>query len=172
MNNSSDNRDICSKQCGSKCCRSTPPALTKNDIERITTFTNSNKWYEMLEFNQRKTPVILKQKDKEKCLFLTDEGLCSIYTRRPLDCMFFPLFIQIEQKSEIEYNIRWLVWYCLLTEKIGMEALKKEAMRILITKLFEDPNEIFEYQEAMYTSRSYKQKHFFVEERLKIQKEE
>ena len=163
-----DSLEICSKHCGSKCCRSTPPALTKIDFERISEKNKEDKWYNIIETNQKKAFVVAKQTDSDDCFFLSDEGLCVIYSDRPLDCTLFPLFIKIKQVSEGEYEIKWLVWYCSLTEAVGIEALKKEAKKFLISKLSENPDQIFDYQDVMHISKGYKKKHFFKEERLKI----
>ncbi len=168
MKITSDSLEICSKHCESKCCRSTPPALTKIDFERISEKNKESNWYNTIETNQKKALVVAKQKDSDDCFFLSDDGVCAIYSDRPLDCMLFPLFIKIKQVSRGEYEVKWLVWYCPLTEKKGIESLKKEAKKLLISKLSENPNQIFEYQEAMHISKGYKKKHFFKEERLKI----
>ncbi|MCE7741622.1 MAG: YkgJ family cysteine cluster protein [Candidatus Heimdallarchaeota archaeon] len=170
MKKPSDSLEICSKHCGSKCCRSTPPALTKEDIDRIEEKTNIENWYTTIEFNQKTANVVAKKNDTDDCFFLSDNGLCGVYDYRPLDCKLFPLFVQIKKQGEKEYNVRWLVWYCPLTENKGIEVLKVESEKLLISILSENPDQIFDYQEAMYTSRGYKKKHFFKEECLKIQK--
>ncbi|MHA1199491.1 MAG: YkgJ family cysteine cluster protein [Candidatus Heimdallarchaeaceae archaeon] len=169
MKKSFDSLEICSKHCKSKCCRSTPPALTKDDIGRIEDKTNSKEWYTTIEFNQKTASVVAKKsEDSDDCFFLSDEGLCNIYNHRPLDCRLFPLFVKINKQSEKEYIVRWLVWYCPLTENKGIDILKEESEKLMISILSKNPNQIFDYQEAMYVSRGYKKKHFFKEECLKI----
>lgn len=162
--------DICSKLCKSKCCRSTPPALTKSDRERIKEKTKLKNWYISIEKNQKTAYVVKKKNNSNDCIFLTEDGLCEIYDHRPLDCRFFPLLVKIKKQNKDKYNIKWLVWYCPLTENKGTDILKNESKEFLESILEVDPNQIFEYQEAMYLSRGYKKKHFFNEECLKIQK--
>ncbi len=168
MNNLCNSQEICSKHCGSKCCRSTPPALTKEDAKRIKEKTNNSDWYNSIELKQKTAHVVAKKDNTKDCFFLSDEGLCDIYNYRPLDCRLFPFFVKVKKRSENEYDIKWLIWYCPLTEEMGKEQLKNEAEKLLLSSIKENPDQIFDYQEAMYVSGGYKKKHFFKEECLKV----
>ena len=168
MDNSVDSLEICSKQCLSKCCQSTPPALTKIDIKRIEDKIGNNLWKKKIEFNQKTTVVVAKKNNRKDCFFLSEEGLCKIYEYRPLDCKLFPLFIKIKKEEEEQYKIKWLIWYCPLTEAKELEVLYKDAQKLLYEIIKENPEEIFDYQESMYISGGYKKKHFFKQEYLKI----
>ena len=168
MSEGLDETEICSNICESKCCRSTPPALTTIDFERIQENTNTKNWFIKLEYEKKDIIVISKKEKSDDCAFLTKKGLCAIYENRPLDCKLFPLFIKIKKISETEYSLKWLVWYCPLTEATGIEELKTRSYSLIKSKLMQNPEEIFEYQEAMYLSNGYKKKHFLIEERLKI----
>ncbi len=163
-----DETEICSNICGSKCCRSTPPALTTKDFERIEKITEEKNWYTKLSQKNKDTFVISKGEKSNDCIFLSTDGTCKIYENRPLDCRLFPFFLKIKKISDTDYNLKWLVWYCPLTEAIGIENLKTRSRSLIESKLSQNPEEIFEYQEAMYISSGYKRKHFLVEERLKI----
>ena len=163
-----DETKICSSICGSKCCRSTPPALTSIDFERITKITEKENWYTKLNEEKKNIFVISKNEKSDDCFFLSTDGLCSIYENRPLDCKLFPFFLKIKKIDDLNYNLKWLVWYCPLTEAIGTENLQTRSKSLIESILSHNPEEIFEYQEAMYLSKGYKRKHFLVEERLKI----
>jgi len=168
MENYSDNLEICSKQCGSKCCKSTPPGLTKDDIKRIEEKTKHDLWKKTVVSNQKTTFIVSKKGKGDNCFFLSKEGFCEIYEQRPLDCRLFPLFVKIKKQEENLFNVKWLVWYCPLTETKGTDVLYLEARNLLKEILTKNPEEIFDYQESMYISGGYKKKHFFKEEYLKI----
>lgn len=168
MSENLDETEICSNTCKSKCCRSTPPALTTLDFEKIKKNTEEKNWYTKLNQEKKDVFVIAKKENSNDCFFLSIDGSCTIYEHRPLDCRLFPLFLKIEKISDREYNLKWLVWYCPLTEAVGIEKLKTRSKTLIESKLSQDPDEIFEYQEAMYISKGYKRKHFLIEERLKI----
>ena len=162
--------EICSKQCKSKCCKSTPPALTNSDFERINKLQENKNWFNNIDQGENTTIVIAKREDSNNCYFLSEEGLCDIYSSRPLDCKLFPLFFKINKINESEYNLRWLVWYCPLTDAKTLDVLKEEAKTKIEIILSENPDQLFEYQNAMYASQGYKKKHFLYEERLKIKR--
>ncbi|MHA1347390.1 MAG: YkgJ family cysteine cluster protein [Candidatus Heimdallarchaeaceae archaeon] len=166
MENTSDEQ-ICRIICGSKCCRSTPPALTKEDFNRIQTNTEQKGWFRIIN-EKDNTLVVGKKENLIDCYFLSENGLCNIYEHRPLDCKLFPLFVKIKQEGEKEYRLRWYVWYCPLTEKNGTEELLQKAEIIVHGYLIAKPETIFDYQEVMYASGGYKKKHFLKEELLTI----
>jgi Fe-S-cluster containining protein len=166
MENTSDEK-ICSIVCGSKCCRSTPPALTKEDFNRIQAYTKQESWFRTIN-EKNNFLVVGKKKNLIDCYFLSEKGLCCIYEHRPLDCKLFPLFVKIETEREKEYRLRWYVWYCPLTEKKGIEELLQRAKTIVHDYLLTKHEIIFEYQDVMYESGGYKKKHFLKEELLTI----
>ena len=116
------------------------------------------------------TKVISKNDGKVDCYFLSEENLCKIHDYRPLDCELFPILFQIKTIDKVEFNVRWLVWYCPLTEVRGVDSLLEEAKAKIENILEDDPQQLFDYQEAMYASNGYKKKHFLYEERLKIRR--
>ena len=167
-----DESIICSKHCGSKCCKSTLPALTTDDFNLISKIVKGTQWFHFIEPSDKKIRVISKKNSSNDCFFLTENKMCRIYENRPLDCELFPLFIKIKKLDNSEYNIKWLVWFCPLTEVKGIELLRKEARTKIKNLLTNNPNLIFEYQDAMYVSMGYKKKHALDEECLKIQRSE
>ncbi|MCG3215132.1 MAG: YkgJ family cysteine cluster protein [Candidatus Heimdallarchaeota archaeon] len=164
--------EICSIHCGSKCCKSTRPALTSRDIERINNFTDLKNWFIKIGINSDKAYVISKKENSNDCIFLSEKNLCVIYENRPFDCRLFPLFIQIKEENETTFVAKWLVWYCPLTDAKGIEKLRIESKSHVENILSKSMEEIFEYQKAMVLSNGYKKKHFLMEERLKMIKED
>lgn len=161
---------ICTEECGSKCCRSTPPALTSEDISRISNAVSNDEWMRVVKKSERKIHVINKKNKTDDCYFMSEQNLCNVYDNRPLDCRLFPIFLKIKEIKEHSYVIKWLVWYCPLTEKMGLNTLLEEAKKIIETYLKRNPQIIFEYQTAMYESGGYKKKHFMKEEIITINK--
>lgn len=45
---------------------------------------------------------VLKQKEDERCIFLHEEGHCTIHPDRPWICRVFPYFLDIDEKT-----VRW-----------------------------------------------------------------
>ena len=163
---------ICSEQCGSKCCKSTQPVLSSEDYMRIKLNTDKNDWFEEIKENNKIVRLVRKKRESNDCIFLTNEGKCEIYEYRPLDCILFPIFLKIKEIESRKYKIRWLVWYCPLSENIGIDTLKLESRGLIKTYLVSKPQYIFEYQTAMYKSGGYKKKHFLEEEDLTISNQE
>ena len=170
MENTSDEK-ICSIVCGSKCCRSTPPALTKEDFNRIQANTKQESWFRTI--NEKDNIRVVGKKDNLiDCYFLSEKGLCCIYEHRPLDCKLFPLFVKIKSEGEKKYRLRWYIWYCALTEKKGVEELLQKAETIVHDYLVVKPEIMFDYQSAMCESGGYKKKHFLKEELLILKSNE
>ena len=163
---------ICSEQCSSKCCKSTQPVLTSEDFMRIKSNTDKIDWFEEKKENNEIIRLVGKKRESNDCIFLTDERKCEIYEYRPLDCILFPIFLKIKKGESNKYNIRWLFWYCPLSEKVGIDILKLESRVLVKNYLSSKPQYIFEYQTAMYKSGGYKRKHFFEEEDLTIGNQE
>ena len=163
---------ICAEKCGSKCCKSTPPALTSEDIRRINKHISNDKWIKKIEGSDKIVHIVKKKNETSDCHFLTERNLCSVYDNRPLDCKLFPIFLKIKENTEDSYKIKWLVWYCPLTQEIGLETLLKEARKIIGVYLEKEPQIVFEYQTAMYESGGYKKKHFMRDDIITINKRE
>ena len=153
------------KSCGSKCCKSTPPALTSNDIDRIKAVTGTDVWLE----EKNGAYVIAKKTNSNDCYFLDENGMCKIYSYRPLDCKLFPLFMKIIGHNNKYFKIEWRIWYCPLTNALGVEKLLHEAKSLVIKTIQRNPDELLEYQYAMKKSGGYKRKHFLVKEKIKIE---
>jgi Fe-S-cluster containining protein len=161
---------ICAERCESKCCKSTPPGLTSEDISKIDMIVSNNKWKKRIEKTDKIVHVVEKKNESKDCFFITEKNFCSIYENRPLDCKLFPIFLKIQKESSDSFRIKWLMWHCPLTQEIGVETLLEEAKRTLRGYLEEEPHIVFEYQAAMYESGGYKKKHFMREEIITINK--
>jgi Fe-S-cluster containining protein len=146
--------------------------LTSEDISRINEHVPNDKWINKIEESDKIAHIVEKKNESNDCYFLTERNLCSIYDNRPLDCKLFPIFLKIKEDMEDSYKIKWLVWYCPLTQEIGLEMLLEEARKIIEVYLENEPQIIFEYQTAMYESGGYKKKHFMREEIITINKRE
>ena len=161
---------ICAEICRSKCCKSTPPALTSEDITRINSSVQKENWMKMVEGSEKTCYVVKKRNETSDCYFLSKQNLCGIYDYKPLDCKLFPIFLKIKENEKDSYTIKWLVWYCHLTAEIGLDTLLEEARSVIREYLENDPQTVFEYQTAMYESGGYKKKHFMKEEIITINK--
>jgi len=155
--------EICTK-CGSKCCKSTPPALTSKDIEQIMNVVKNKDWIT----KKSDAFVIAKKQSSDDCYFLDETGKCAIYNQRPLDCRLFPLFVKIRALNEEQYELEWRIWYCPLTNNVGAETLFEEAKKLVLEIIKSDIKELFEYQSAMKKSGGYKKKHFLAKEKIII----
>ncbi|MHA1686587.1 MAG: YkgJ family cysteine cluster protein [Candidatus Heimdallarchaeaceae archaeon] len=156
--------DICIR-CGSKCCRSTPPALTKNDIIQIEKQIQGTDWLMEIKENEF---VVAKKPNSKNCFFLDERGLCLIYEFRPIDCKLFPFFVKIRELTTGNYLIEWRIWFCPLTDHVGLEELYKNARKIVLGILNHNPTILFEYQRVLYSSGGYKRKHFWKKEIITI----
>lgn len=156
--------DICI-HCGSKCCRSTPPALTKNDIIQIEKHIQGTDW--LMEIKEGEF-VVAKKPNSNDCFFLNEKGLCLIYEFRPIDCKLFPFFVKIRKLTAAKFSIEWRTWFCPLTNQIGLEELYMEARKTIIALLKRNPTILFEYQKVLYSSGGYKRKHFWRKEIITI----
>jgi Fe-S-cluster containining protein len=168
--NSNQRLLICSERCGGKCCRSTPPALTSEDIVKINEYISNDEWIRIIGDSTKESYAVEKRNKTNDCFFLTEKNRCKIYDIKPLDCKLFPIFIKIKENNTDSYKVKWLVWHCPLTEEIGVEKLLKEAKEIILGYLEDQPKILFEYQSSMYESGGYKKKHFMREEIITISK--
>ena len=66
--------------------------------------------------------------------------------------------------------MRWLTWYCPLTEQLGTEELRHQIKEMVVQMLRNNPKTIHEYQQVMYETGGYKRKHFLLEEDIIISK--
>ena len=163
---------ICAEICGSKCCRSTPPALTSEDITIINNSVQNDNWMKMVKKLEKTCYVVEKRNGTSDCYFLSKQNRCSIYDDRPLDCKLFPIFLKIKENEKDSYKVKWLVWYCHLTDEISLDTLLEEARSVIKRYLGNNPQIVFEYQTAMHESGGYKKKHFMKEEIITINKRE
>jgi len=160
---SSKSTQICRDTCKSKCCKSTPPALTSEDLTRISNALGIKK--EEFANNKNNYFFVKKRENSNDCYFLSDEGECKIYNYRPLDCQLFPVLFKIK-RVDSSYLIKWYIWYCPLTDFFTSEFLIEKAKKIIIRYLEKDSGILFEYQSAMYGTGGYKRKHFLFEEKI------
>jgi len=163
---------ICSEKCVSKCCKSTPPALTSEDILKIGEYVSNDEWIKTIGNSSKKTHLVAKKSGSNDCFFLTENNLCKIYEIRPLDCKLFPLFVKLDENGSDSYKVKWLIWYCPLTNEIGEGKLCEEAKEIVLEYIGNKPQILFEYQSSMHESGGYKKKHFMREEIITISKRE
>ncbi len=68
-----------------KCCFDTKMPLTAEDISRISSL-GYPEWY-FVVFDE----VPRLRNENGKCVFLNEDGSCSIYDHRPLGCKLYPL---------------------------------------------------------------------------------
>ncbi len=159
-----NNIDICERICRSKCCKSTPPGLTSEDIKKIDLY-HAN-WKE--EIKESGEYVVKKRNKTNECYFLSEKGICIIYDIRPLDCKLFPILFKIKKIGKSKYKIQWFVWYCDLTNAYGVERVKEGAKSIVMGYLETQPELLFEYQKALQESNGYRRKHLLSTEIISI----
>ena len=75
---------VCRRHACSRCCHNTEMELTDRDIERIVKGGHTDFY---LEINGS---YVLKNSGGS-CVFLGDDGRCSIYRIRPKGCRLYPL---------------------------------------------------------------------------------
>jgi Fe-S-cluster containining protein len=103
--------------CG-ECCRRLRAAVTDRDVERLVRFTRKGaeelvEWLDpdsvdmtgepesFVELAEGRRLMALKQR-AGACLFLTQDGRCSVHAARPLDCRQYPFdVIGAEPSREI-----------------------------------------------------------------------
>ncbi|MBU7022969.1 MAG: YkgJ family cysteine cluster protein [Theionarchaea archaeon] len=86
--------------CGQQCCRKTEKfgkiALSENDYARIEHHVqkpfarkvrSEHGWIYLMEIHD------------EKCIFLQDDGKCSINSFKPLDCKIYPLLFRYSNEE-------------------------------------------------------------------------
>lgn len=97
------------KICKGYCCRGDGYVfLNQNDIEGISLYLNLEKE----QFLQTYTRVFydkivlanIKVGGEYQCCFLDKDGLCEIYTKRPLQCKTFPFWDSMKELSFEELN--------------------------------------------------------------------
>lgn len=84
------------------CCTDTEMPLTRADIKRIADFCKIKT--ESFTKESEDGMIVLKNvKDKKvnKCYFLNEKGLCSIYEIRPIGCRFYPLIWHLNKNKVI-----------------------------------------------------------------------
>ncbi len=81
--------------CG-KCCLETRMPLTEEDISRIKSL-GYPEWY----FVQWENVPRLRN-EKGKCVFLREDGSCSIYEHRPKGCRLYPLIFDSERGPTVD----------------------------------------------------------------------
>ncbi|MEM3399234.1 MAG: YkgJ family cysteine cluster protein [Candidatus Micrarchaeia archaeon] len=94
-------------RCDANCCKNYIVCITANDLLRLADYTKSTEWADAVPSHlilnpptsgfflyDRGKPVefflCLKRDNRECCVFLNDENLCSVYEARPLLCRAYP----------------------------------------------------------------------------------
>jgi len=82
--------------------------LTQSDIEGIATYLNLEKEQFLKTYTRKFYDKIalanIKVNGEYVCCFLDKEGLCEIYTKRPLQCRTFPFWDSMKDLSLKELN--------------------------------------------------------------------
>lgn len=141
--------------CGAKCCKSTQPTLTSDDISRIKDIVKGTPRENFVKEKIRdgKRYFLVRKKDSgNDCIFLEDSK-CVIDSVKPLDCRMFPVLFKIEDGRLVS-----LYHKCLLSEKIDIRELERRYIG-MIKELIEKNRKCFdEYQAGLELSGAYKGK--------------
>ncbi|MFP3282578.1 MAG: YkgJ family cysteine cluster protein [Nitrososphaeria archaeon] len=79
------------------CCVRTEMPLTMRDVERLESLG-----YRREDFTRHVDGVlVLATKDSGDCFFLGEDGLCTVYERRPDGCRIYPLVWSAERGAAI-----------------------------------------------------------------------
>ena len=83
---------ICQNHNCHYCCIETEMLITKYDVSRIVQAT-SIPAKDFVTFNEDGFRMLRnrERRGEEKCFFLDDTGLCSIYNHRPEGCRYYPI---------------------------------------------------------------------------------
>jgi len=97
------------KICKGYCCKGEGYVfLTQSDIEGIAAYLNLEKEQFLKTYARKFYDKIalanIKVNGEYKCCFLDDEGLCEIYTKRPLQCRTFPFWDSMRELSLEDLN--------------------------------------------------------------------
>jgi Fe-S-cluster containining protein len=97
------------KICKGYCCRGEGYVfLTQSDIEGIAAYLNLEKEQFLKTYTRKFYDKIalanIKVNGEYVCCFLDKEGLCEIYTKRPLQCRTFPFWDSMKELSLKELN--------------------------------------------------------------------
>lgn len=119
--------------CGQRCCRRTEKfgkiALSERDYRRIKEHTNLDSFVERID-SENGWIYIMKTRD-DACIFLQEDGKCSIYTFKPLDCMTYPAVFQYcGGKISFFISTRCSYYYEVTPE--FLDRVKKEAESELV----------------------------------------
>ena len=107
------------RKCGSKCCREPFELILLPHEEENKLFKAAS---HDLATPYRTLKVIRKKHDK--CIFLTKKGKCAIYSRRPIECMLYPMVMVF---SEGKLDVRCdNICQAVVVAAIGFEDLQKQ----------------------------------------------
>lgn len=87
--------EICAGECGAECC-SGDIYVSETDVSRL-----EEAGYEGFLSPNRDLRT-MRTDDEDRCQFLGEDNLCTIYNDRPIDCQLFPFgFILSEEEIKI-----------------------------------------------------------------------
>jgi Fe-S-cluster containining protein len=126
----------CPVKCDACCRRSIGPGLTEKDYQRISREASDSHVAE-----KRDHPLFPYQlKSREgACLFLNNQGQCSIYSIRPILCRLYPLQLHFQWDGKL----LWCLEHC---PGVGVEkgiALEGAYLESLLLELLEKEGETF-----------------------------
>ncbi|MFX1533639.1 MAG: YkgJ family cysteine cluster protein [Promethearchaeota archaeon] len=150
------------KLCGAKCCWSIGPILTFNDIKRIKTYFAQEEFFH--EVRRGNKSYFTMKKIEEKCFFLNKRNYCLINDVKPLDCLLFPIVLEISpiEKSD-QWILNWRYHSCLLSQDKNLDELLQQAKRTIKEK---EISELLEYSKAMRMSKAYRRKNLLCSETI------
>jgi Fe-S-cluster containining protein len=109
--------------CGQQCCRKTEKfgkiALSEKDYQKIKEETSCKDFVYKVE-SENGWIYLAKIKDNN-CIFLEENGKCSIHSIKPLDCRIYPVLFRY-QKGDI---IFFISDRCPFHEQVPSEYVKK-----------------------------------------------
>ena len=115
-------------ECDARCCKIWPPYLFKFERKLFK---------DHIYFSRYKGQKVQSlEKHRKECVFLKNNK-CSIYEKRPVDCIMFPFDIR-----KIKGEFFWIVWeFCKTPENI--ENHLSEFEKTIIPKLEKDDLEFY-----------------------------
>lgn len=107
MNPDADSTTICIEECGSACCAG-GAFLRPADADRLAELGHE-------DAVATDSPRTRTDADGD-CVLLDDNGQCSVYEERPLDCRLFPLGFELDDGAQL---VRLVLVGCPLAEQYG-----------------------------------------------------
>jgi Fe-S-cluster containining protein len=113
-------KNICSNECGARCCYG-DVFLTQSDIKRISDSGKSD-FLRQGSCGSVEDSGLMKTNRKDgSCFFLSDEKICSIYEKRPIDCQIFPFGYVFDGDC-----VMIVLCDCPLSRRMGPDAIEAQ----------------------------------------------